>query len=131
MKMITRFILVDDDPISNMLNEYAIKKINPNATIYSFSDPKEGLDFVLSDFENQVTEKTVLFLDVNMPEITGWDFISKIEDANMIAKNQLIVFILSSSVNPVDSEKAKRHPLIADFIEKPISEAYLSKVMAI
>lgn len=116
------FILIDDDPVNNMLSEIIIEEVFPDARIVAFTDPKAGLDHVLIQRNPKIEGKCILFLDLNMPIMSGWDFMDQFEKSDISTKHQLEIYILSSSVNPADLDRAKKNPFIRDFIEKPLTE---------
>jgi len=116
-----RIIIVDDDPINNMICKKVIIKTIPKADIISFTEPEAGLVYLLSMFENKQAAKAILFLDINMPTITGWEFIDQLVAGGIKINVQLFIYILSSSVNPTDKEKAKINNNVVDYIEKPLS----------
>lgn len=117
----SRFIIVDDDPINNFITERVIKNISPQAEVKTFTQPEEGLDYVISTFAKADNGKAILLLDVNMPTMTGWQFIEHLEHEGIVDKDKLLIDILSSSVDPADQERARMHPLIREFIMKPLS----------
>lgn len=125
------FILVDDDPLNNMLSEMIIEEVFPDAKIMTFTEPKTGLDYILTNLKNPGEGKSILFLDLNMPKMTGWEFIGQFEKADTIGKDQLLIYILSSSVNPVDLEKAKVNPYVKGFIEKPLTGEVLISLVSL
>lgn len=125
------FILVDDDPLNNMLSEMIIEEVFPDAKIMTFTEPKTGLDYILTNFNDPGEGKSILFLDLNMPKMTGWEFMGQFEKADTIGKDQLLIYILSSSVNPVDLEKAKVNPYVIGFIEKPLTGEVLISLVSL
>lgn len=124
------FILVDDDPINNMLSELTISDVFPEAKIIAFTNPKEGLEFLLTSLGPSRGGKPILFLDLNMPIMSGWDFLAQFELAEQDVKAQLQINILSSSVDPMDLEKAKQNVHVNDFIEKPLTEEVLISLIS-
>lgn len=74
--------------------------------------------------ESEIT----LFLDINMPTITGWEFLEKFQEFTDSVKNQFNIYMLSSSIDPSDIQRAKLNPLVIDFIEKPLSKAILADI---
>lgn len=122
--MITKhpyFIIVDDDPINNFITERMIVKVIPNAEVVTFTESEKGLDYVLSLFAKGNEGKVILLLDINMPNITGWQFIVRLEREGVLVSDQLIIYILSSSVDGADRERAKNDPHIIDYIIKPLT----------
>lgn len=123
-----RFILVDDDPLTNLLAKKILEKNLGEVEVRDFLVPELALKYIETAFENKEYEgKTTLFLDINMPSLTGWEFLDKFEKFAEAIKNQFNIYMLSSSVDPADIQRAKQNPLVRDFIEKPISKAFLSE----
>ncbi len=124
-----RFLLVDDDPINNSLTKMILKKSFEELHINEFTDPEEGLKFMKSEpCHNPPDGKTTLFLDINMPTISGWEYLEAFELFDDSIKEQYNIYILSSSVDPKDINRAKENPLVIDFIEKPLKKATLRKM---
>ncbi|WP_435354905.1 response regulator [Emticicia sp. SJ17W-69] len=128
MSTINKFILVDYDSINNMLNEFIISSEFPDAEIIAFTLPLKGLEYILSFYGNMNAKKTILFLDINMPKMSGWDFMVQIEKADAVIKENLIIYILSSSINLADINKAKENPNIVGYIEKPLTTEFIQSL---
>ncbi|MBA3986288.1 MAG: response regulator [Flavobacteriales bacterium] len=124
-----RFLLVDDDPTSNFISRMALKKSLGEVHINVFTIPEDGLEFIKSGpSHNPPDGKTTLFLDINMPSISGWEFLEAFELFDASIKEQYNIYILSSSLDPSDINRAKANPLVLDFIEKPLNNATLLKI---
>jgi len=103
--------LVDDDPIQNMLTTQLIKLNNGNASITVYNNGKE----VIEGLEEGL-EPDIIFLDINMPIMDGWEFLKLYS----MYKKQAIVYMLSSSTNDIDIEKSSNFNCIAGYYTKPI-----------
>jgi len=115
--------------MNNLLNKTKLKKTFEGARIDDFTIPEDGLEFIKSEPNHHPPdEKTTLFLDINMPTLTGWEFLEAFELFDASIKEQYNIYILSSSVNFMDIDLAKENPLVLDFIEKPLSNAALLKI---
>lgn len=93
--------------------------------IHNFEDGREALKY-LKSVENVMLPE-VLFLDINMPMLDGWEFMEALEELNI--GDKMNIYITSSSINPLDLEKAEKSPFIKGFISKPISPDKLKKVV--
>ena len=123
------FILVDDDPLNNLLLKKTIEKNCEGSNVKDFIEPELALLYIENEFEEKYSEsKIILFLDINMPTLTGWDFLEEFEKFPAVVKNQFKIYILSSSIDPADIKRAKQNPLVIDFIEKPINKNFLLKI---
>jgi CheY-like chemotaxis protein len=111
-------ILIDDDFISVFLTEKLLRREGFSDTISSFQSPQDALLFVQQTIPEHVPE--VILLDLNMPIMSGWDFL----DALKPYKDQLIghcsIYILTSSLAPSDKDKAKEYGFVAGVIHKPL-----------
>ena len=96
-----KYIIVDDDPLNNTICSLMLKRTLHEAGIKTFEQPLEGLVFIKNNMNSFMTH-SVLFLDINMPTITGWDFLGHYENFNEEIKKQISIYLLSSSINQCD-----------------------------
>ena len=115
-----RFIVIDDDPINNLLCTKNIKKSVEDADVITFTEAEIGLNYIKSNFSDPNAENVVLFLDINMPTMSGWEFMEEFHNVNPEIKDHVSIYILSSSVSEVDKQKAKVDPDVIDYLEKPL-----------
>lgn len=122
MNTSSQFIVVDDDPFNNFICKHIIANFAPAATIQLFTDPKEALAAIQQAYSHQAGDpETILFLDINMPEISGWEFLDEFSLFPGHLHAQFKIFILSSSIDPEDKAKAEKHPMVHGFYSKPLS----------
>ena len=119
-----RFIVIDDDPLNNTICRLTIKKALGAVEVITFTDPLQGLQYIGDQYSgpNGDGGATVLFLDINMPVMNGWEFLEKYESLNHSVKNAIKVYILSSSVDDRDIEKAQANKNIVNYLAKPITK---------
>lgn len=127
MKKERQYFLVDDDATSNLICELNIKRTDPLAAINSFNDPTEALSFIK---ENCLPENRehILFLDINMPSMTGWEFLDAFENFCPDVKNKIRIYILTSAIEDF-SEERKKYPYVSGFFSKPIMSRKLMSVL--
>lgn len=133
--MINKVLCIDDDHITLVLCEMVIKKSGFAKNVLTAKNGKEGLAFFSGFFAKNKLDKTeeaplIIFLDLNMPVMNGWDFL---EDYVMKYSDRLPftkVVIVSSTVNPEDFSRANRYELVIDFINKPLTDDGLFALMA-
>ncbi|NEN24391.1 response regulator [Cryomorpha ignava] len=124
-----RFLLVDDDPNYNFINKVLLKRSFNEVHIDDFTVPEEGLEFIKSETSpNSPNGKTILLLDINMPIISGWEFLKAFELFDASIKDQYNIYILSSSIDPSDMNRANSNPRVIDFLEKPLNKEILLKI---
>jgi CheY-like chemotaxis protein len=128
MKAIQFFIMVDDDAINNMLCTISMKRyLGEDVQVKSFTEPEQGLDFIQHQFTD-ILQPAVLLLDVNMPTMTGWEFMEEFENFSDEAKKLIRVYILSSSIDEHDKQRANSNKNIAGFISKPLTREILVSI---
>jgi response regulator RpfG family c-di-GMP phosphodiesterase len=113
---------IDDDDINNMLSERLINKHFPNTGCKTFLDAEEALE-ILQKTPNQKPD--AIFLDINMPRMNGWDFLEELQKLNVSVN----VYMLTSSIDPRDQQKAHEYKLVKDFISKPLREERLRLIV--
>lgn len=114
-----KIVLIDDDPISTFVTEKLIhKNIKIPCQIFTFDNAIEALKNIYT------IEPNYLFLDLNMPEMTGWDFLEEFEPNH---KNPEI-YILSSSVDERDISKAGEYRQVKKYLSKPLIKQYIKLI---
>lgn len=119
--------IVDDDLIFQFIAERLIESINSEHQTIIFSDGKEAIDFIDSNRNEIDTLPDIIFLDINMPVMNGWQFLNKYIEIKSEIKKEITIHIVSSSKNPDDFIKAENINEVTDYIVKPINrEKYTS-----
>ena len=122
MKEPSRFIVVDDNRTNNLICEFAIRKYKKEADINLFTEPEVALQNIRKDYGmRERNEFTILFLDINMPSMTGWEFLEEFRHFGKEVHRQFVIYILTSSVDERDKDKAASDPLVAGFFSKPLT----------
>ena len=128
MSSIKRIIMIDDDLIAIKIGDHVIKRTLPNIDVCSFTSPEAGLEFIRIEYGvNPV--KTILFLDINMPVMSGWGVLDKLGNYEALIKEHLPIYICSSSISFHDTMLSSRHPLVTGFVEKPMTKQKLMDIM--
>lgn len=122
MKIPQCFMVVDDDATSNMICEFALRRFSPNTEIKTFSNPETALKFIEQSYADQNNSKsTVLFLDINMPILNAWDFLDIFKNFPEHLIENFVIYVLTSSIDSRDKEKANLNPLVSGSLCKPLS----------
>jgi CheY-like chemotaxis protein len=112
-------VLIDDDPISTFVTEKLIlKNIKGPCKFFKFQNARIALSEIYSIRPNY------LFLDLNMPEMTGWDFLDIFKPENIEPE----VYILSSSVDERDISKASSYSVVKDYLSKPLIKSSIQSI---
>ena len=105
--------LVDDQEISNFINKKLIEVTGMCEKVFDYTNPEKALQLLEKHNPN------LIFLDLNMPEINGWNFLEKMENYNSNAD----VVIVTSSTSALDVQKSKKYNRVKEYFVKPL---YLS-----
>lgn len=124
-------LLIDDDEATNVLHKREIKKSGVEAEILIAENGEEGIELVKEFFINNKALPNVIFLDINMPRMNGWEFIEVYEDFTKDSGLKTnIVVMLTTSLNPDDAKKAEQYNSICRFLTKPLSREVVPEVIS-
>jgi|SRR5690606_29988495 len=113
-------LLIDDDPVLNLISQRMIKNIDADITVHTFLNGKDALDYLTENFTP--SRYYVILLDINMPVLNGWQFLDafkKIEPLQQHANFE--IYMVSSSTDDNDFKKAKSYRIVTRFLVKPIA----------
>ena len=113
--------IIDDDTIYHFILTSIINKYKLAESILSFLDGEKAIQYLTENKMNNEKIPDVLFLDVNMPIMDGWMFIEEYARIKTDITKKTLVFMLSSSANPIDIERAEKISEISNYIIKPIN----------
>lgn len=121
--IIRKVVLIDDDDLINKLHKMLWNKISKQVEVISFNDPTKALEYL----EDQNNRPDLILLDINMPEMNGWQVLDILKEQG----SSSLVMILSSSHNPEDVEKATFYSdLVVDYLVKPVKKDYFIEKLA-
>jgi CheY-like chemotaxis protein len=119
-----KILIIDDDPIfCFILQKQLPKDIVPFAKI--FNKAKEAISYIVQ--ENVKDTEFLIFLDLNMPVMSGWEFLDVVKKNEYVCAIKIV--IVTSSINPEDERQASAYSQVIDFLEKPIAEQELFKIL--
>lgn len=118
-KKIQTIFSIDDDILQLMVNRKIFNLLNSEIQLLIFEDSKNAFASIHAHYPE------LIFLDLNMPEMNGWDFL----DAMKKDQLNIDVYILTSSVDPYDKKKAESYANIKGFLSKPLSLQVLKNII--
>lgn len=122
--MLESIMCIDDDPITLMLFKKVVKKASFTKEIINASNGDEAI-ILINNFKEK-TRPQLIFLDLNMPVIGGWEFLDLFNSSNHPNLNNTKIIILTSTIDPEDIKKAKSYPNVIEFLSKPITVEMLN-----
>lgn len=118
----SNIILIDDDRVFNFINKSIIIKAGFESKISCFTEAEKALTMLDEFLETEEAEnQSLIFLDINMPDMDGWEFLVEYSKFPKEKIKNSEVIILSSSIDINDIEKSKTIPAVVDFISKPLT----------
>jgi CheY-like chemotaxis protein len=117
----SRIILIDDQPIANFITRKLLEIEGFDDRVEDYTDARQALQNLNSG------EFCLIFLDLNMPDMNGWEFLDALEHITQNAK----VIVLTSSTSRIDKQKAETYLAVIEFIEKPLNKAKLTSLTAL
>jgi CheY-like chemotaxis protein len=123
-------LLIDDDFTTNYLHKKVISKSEINVSIEVAGDGKEGIEKLLdlNEILNDTDDLVLIFLDLNMPVMDGWEFLETLKGIKSMLSYTVNLFVVSSSINPDDIVRATRDDQVLDYLSKPLTVAKLAKL---
>lgn len=122
--MLDQILCIDDDPITLMLSKKIIAKASFSNEIITFQDGERALEYLstIKPDESELKKyPQLIFLDLNMPVMGGWEFLDAFSSADYSGFDTIKIVVLSSTIAPEDLEKSKTYPMVIDFLSKPIT----------
>ena len=114
----SHIFLIDDNEMDNVFHEVILRRSGFTGEVLAFEDAQQALDYLQAD---ETHAPTLIFLDINMPRMDGFEFAGKAEVLLQRTPSTTIVMLSSSSAGP-DKEKAAGISAISGFIVKPLFE---------
>lgn len=121
-----RIILIDDDRLCNFISERMASLHIGEIEIVSFENPEDGLAYLMDTYKQDQIPAMIL-LDINMPTLSGWDVLEEISTWSETVISCFTIFMLTSSLNPLDIRQARENKLVMELISKPITAKTLKQ----
>ena len=126
-------MLIDDNEIDNFINQKMIESTNFAERIYVNTSGKSALEFMENLQRDKEPDKDlipdIIFLDLNMPLMDGFQFLQEFEKLGKPITGKSRIVILTTSINPADRIFLNKNKYVLKFINKPLTQAFLDKIM--
>lgn len=117
-------LLIDDDKPTNLIHKKVIEKTGLEVEVQALTSAREALDFLACTGRYEGAEQTskpgIIFLDINMPGMNGWEFMEAYQQLSDSQKARIVVIMLTTSLSNSDHERALRDKNITTFYQKPL-----------
>lgn len=133
-KKLACILLVDDDEPTNYLNRIILEQSHCVTNIQVVRSGQDALNYLTNKGSfarngREYPRPDLIFLDINMPAMDGWEFLEKYRQLPEDQKGRIVMIMLTTSLDPDDEQKAKEMPEIAGFRHKPLTKEMFEQTM--
>lgn len=125
-KKLNSILLVDDDPDDNYYHQIIINEMN---IVNDIDIARNGIEALAYLKNEKNIPPDIIFLDLNMPKMNGWEFLEKYKNLGIAKKAKVLILILTTSANPVDIQRAKEIQEVTGFETKPLTKELLTEIL--
>lgn len=129
MNLLDVAFIVDDDPIHQFGMKVLLQRIKFSNEVLIYQNGQEAIDALTQRMEKGLKLPSIIFLDLNMPIKDGWGFLDDFVEIPYQNREKIVIYVVSSSINPSDQEKAKKYAVVSNYIVKPINKDQLTNVL--
>lgn len=129
MKKIKTVLLVDDDKATNFLHRMVIEDYGFTEKVDEVYDGLAAIEYLTTAVDGEYPNPEIIFLDINMPRMDGWEFIEAYNELADECKAGIVIAMLTTSLNPDDREKAETFGNVKNFENKPLDKDKLTRLL--
>lgn len=122
-------LLIDDDEAVNFIHTRVIEKSECANKVAIARNGQEGIEFLTTMVDGKYPKPDLIFLDINMPIMNGWEFLDEYENLEKEQKGRELIVMLTTSLNPDDKAKAQNIANIDNFHSKPLNVEHLKAIL--
>lgn len=119
------FLIIDDNLIDQLVTQQLLKKVLHVNQVVIVNNGQEGLEWILNS--KKETEKLIVLLDIQMPVMNGFEFLEEFQKLNEGIKNEIQIYIVSSTLDPDEIHQVKKNENVSGFLSKPLPTDNLRK----
>jgi CheY-like chemotaxis protein len=122
-------MLVDDNQDDNFFHEREINKNNLATIVIAKNTGMEALEYLKSKKDITHMQPDLIFLDINMPGMNGWEFLKKYSRLDKRLQSNVLIIMLTTSDNPDDEARSKTWNFVSDYITKPLTKEKMEVIV--
>lgn len=121
--------LIDDDRIYQFTAQKTIEATQLASHILAFHHGKEAINFIQANQECGETLPDIIFLDINMPEMDGWQFLDAFKAIKHKLSKSIIIYMVSSSVDEYDLRRSSQYQEVTNYLIKPVVKERFTELL--
>jgi CheY-like chemotaxis protein len=124
-----KICIIDDDKILIFLTKKLINAQDNSIEISEYEDGHEAIEFFKANMQKDSDFPDVIFLDISMPVMDGWEFLDEYSKIDMEIRKNIQLYMFSSSISAHDMERATANPNVNDYLTKPLTKEKLIEIL--
>lgn len=130
MKTETTVAIIDDDSIYRFTATRIIQLSHLAGSIHQFVSGNEALEYISTHKNSQELLPDIVLLDLNMPVTDGWMFLDSFREIKSILCKDIMIYLVTSSIDVRDIRHSKMYPEIKGFISKPLEFEKIKEILS-
>lgn len=122
-------IVIDDNKLDTLIAQKMLRRVDSDFLFQSFDRAGRALEYISNRSDLANGKKTILFIDLQMPLMNGFEFLDALSALSREITDQYIPIILTSSIAESDKRKSEAHPMVSSFLNKPLDKETLINLL--
>jgi CheY-like chemotaxis protein len=129
-RKLSSILLIEDDEVTNYINRTVIERMDCAAHVHVAWNGTDALEYLKACRQTAGSvQPELILLDINMPGLNGWEFLEEYNKLETAEKGQVVVVMLTTSLNPEDKRRADDNPAINGLKNKPLTAALMEEIL--
>jgi CheY-like chemotaxis protein len=124
-----KLVFIDDDPIDHFLMKHILRDKNYFDTTTYTVYGSLVLDYIEENKSEPEKLPDMIFLDLNMPTFSGWEFLDRLQQIQSGLAKNILVYVISSSLRPADKDISSKYSFVSEFVSKPVDPKEIERIV--
>ena len=121
----TKVCIIEDDVVFRICCKTLMREREFSNNFIEFDNGHNALAWLVLLDDSSPDIPDVILLDIKMPEMDGWSFLSALEYIKKSVLSKIAIYLLTSSVDDVDKKKAFQNPMVKGYFSKPFQDEHI------